>query len=331
MNLVSIIIPTYNNPNDLKRAVNSVLNQSYKNFELLIVDDGSTVSYDDFLCFLNKINLNNIHYYKKVNEGPGLARQFGLNLSKGKYIQYLDSDDELLPSKLEIQVKVLENNPDLVMTYGLSMLNSNKTLIHRKKNIKKEEDNLLSSVLEVRKWHTSSCLWRYDKDIYWSNLFNGEDVLHDFIVGLKKGNKIKFINEIVTNIHFDDSLTHLSNVSSDVSKRDRMVFDGLKLVKTMYYLLIENDLLREKNYTEPLSERMFHTACKFLIYGYKKEGNELLDLSKKLTKSFIKKSEIVLVKNIDKIQIKNKRKLFQHYYDFHRFINNKKVHQYRYL
>ena len=91
MDLVSIITPTYNNPRDLKRAIISVINQSYENYELIIIDDGSTVPYDDIIKYIETINSGKIFYYKKENEGPGKARQFGLNLANGKYFQYLDS------------------------------------------------------------------------------------------------------------------------------------------------------------------------------------------------------------------------------------------------
>ena len=181
MDLVSVIIPTYNDPDKLLLAIRSVSNQTYKYFEVIIINDGSSVSYESIHDFINDNKDINISLFDKVNEGPGLARQYGLEKAKGKYIQYLDSDDELLPDKLMLQVELLSQNPDVVMTYGLSMVNNNPSYIHKSKINRKEVDDLLISTLEVRKWHTSSCLWNYPKGNYWLAFFNGEDVLHDFL------------------------------------------------------------------------------------------------------------------------------------------------------
>ncbi len=88
--LFSIIIPTYNRANTLPRAVNSVLTQSYDNFELIIVDDGST---DNTETVVRDIKDTRIRYFKKENEERNIARNFGISHAQGDYVCFLDSDD----------------------------------------------------------------------------------------------------------------------------------------------------------------------------------------------------------------------------------------------
>jgi len=96
--LFSIIIPTYNRANQVRIAINSVLNQKYKRFELIIVDDGST---DHTKEIVAEFNDSRIAYYKKENEERNIARNFGIKKAKGDYISFLDSDDELYPNHLK--------------------------------------------------------------------------------------------------------------------------------------------------------------------------------------------------------------------------------------
>lgn len=90
--LISIIIPTYNRYNLLEKTINSVLNQTYKNWELIIVDDGSTDGTDVLVNELSNKD-SRIRYYWQKNSGESVARNKGFHLAKGDYIGYLDSDD----------------------------------------------------------------------------------------------------------------------------------------------------------------------------------------------------------------------------------------------
>ena len=95
--LVSVIIPTFNRAEVVSRAVNSVLNQTFKDFECIVVDDGSTDETDSVLRgFADKIKV-----IKTENRGVSAARNTGAKLAAGKYIAFLDSDDEWKPKKLQ--------------------------------------------------------------------------------------------------------------------------------------------------------------------------------------------------------------------------------------
>ncbi len=115
--LISVIIATYNRGECIKRAIESVLTQTYKNIELIIVDDGSTDRTKEFVqSFLSDPR---IHYLKQENKGPSTARNNGIRASKGKYIAVLDSDDFWCDKrKLEKQVDFLEKNREYALVGG---------------------------------------------------------------------------------------------------------------------------------------------------------------------------------------------------------------------
>lgn len=104
---VSVIIPTFNRSDLLKRSVKSVLNQTFQEFELIIVDDASA---DDTTNIVREIEDSRINYIKnEKNLGKPLTLNRGIRLAKGEYVGLLDDDDEWLPEKLEKQIKKFDN------------------------------------------------------------------------------------------------------------------------------------------------------------------------------------------------------------------------------
>ncbi len=109
MPTVSVIIPAYNRANVLDRAVTSVLNQNYQDFEIIVVDDASSDNTQEIVDGLNDKRIKYIRHDK--NSGEAAARNTGIEAAAGKYIASQDSDDEWLPGKLERQVILLESSP----------------------------------------------------------------------------------------------------------------------------------------------------------------------------------------------------------------------------
>ena len=106
--LVSVIMPSYNTADYIKESVDSVLNQTYSNLEIIIVDDCSTDNTDEII---KSIKDNRIRYYKNdVNSGAAISRNIALKEAKGQWIAFLDSDDLWMPEKLEKQIKFMEDN-----------------------------------------------------------------------------------------------------------------------------------------------------------------------------------------------------------------------------
>lgn len=112
--LVSVIIPTYKRTDYLKLTLESVNSQSFQDFEIIVVDDGTSNNDNLILCQ----KFEKVRYIKIDNSGgPAMPRNIGIKESKGSYIAFVDDDDIWLPSKLEKQVAVLENNPDFGLVH----------------------------------------------------------------------------------------------------------------------------------------------------------------------------------------------------------------------
>lgn len=113
---VSVIIPTYSRADLLQRAVKSVLAQTFCDFELIIVDDCSPDNTKEIVQNLTDPRIRSIRH--ETNRGAAATRNTGIAHAKGKYIAFLDDDDECTPNRLADQVAVLDANPDVGMVYG---------------------------------------------------------------------------------------------------------------------------------------------------------------------------------------------------------------------
>ena len=112
---VSIIIPTYNMRQWITEALDSALAQTYPHCEIIVVDDGSTDGTGDFI---HEKYGDQIRYVYQENKGRGGARNTGLRMANGRYIQFLDADDFLASHKIQIHVEFLEQNPRYAAAYG---------------------------------------------------------------------------------------------------------------------------------------------------------------------------------------------------------------------
>ena len=130
---VSIIIPVYNSERYIERCINSILNNTYKNIEIIIINDGSTDSSEKIILQLKKENDEIIKYYYKTNEGPAKARNLGIKLATGKYLMFVDNDDYIDYDYVEKLVNEAESkNYDMVIC-GFRRVNSkNKIFFERK-------------------------------------------------------------------------------------------------------------------------------------------------------------------------------------------------------
>ena len=114
---ISIIIPCYNYSHFLPQALQSVINQSFKDWECIIVNDGST---DDTQLVAEKYSIldSRIKVYNTFKRGVSSARNLGISLSNGEFIQFLDADDLIEASKLEFHLRLFENDPSIDIVFG---------------------------------------------------------------------------------------------------------------------------------------------------------------------------------------------------------------------
>lgn len=182
--LVSTIIPVYNRPGLLREAVASILAQTYRPIEIIIVDDGST---DDTLAAagaLARQHPEEVRVIHQENGGPGLAREAGRIAARGEFIQYLDSDDVLLPKKFELQVAGLRANPQCGVSYGHTRLRHADGRVHPQpwKGSGEHYETMFPSFLHGRWWDTATPLYRSTVCACagpWTNLWIEEDWEYD--------------------------------------------------------------------------------------------------------------------------------------------------------
>ena len=114
---VSIIIPVYNAEKFLSVTLDSVMHQTHQNWECIVVDDGSTDTSGKILLEYCKKD-KRFKYYRQLNSGPSIARNYGTRLARGEYIQYLDADDVIMPERIKQMIEFYEEAGDNVILYS---------------------------------------------------------------------------------------------------------------------------------------------------------------------------------------------------------------------
>ena len=197
--LFSIILPVYNGENFIARAIESVLNQTFENFELLIIDDGSI---DDSLEICNSFRLEDsrITIISKINTGVSNSRNIGLNNSRGDYILFLDADDFLAPDCLEQVYKTIKSiDADLyIFNYNDVKLNSVKEARKIDVSLAGDEIISISEVINasVRQYQWKEKLWYGNLRTVWGKCFIREKILFNnifFNEELKIGEDMVFL------------------------------------------------------------------------------------------------------------------------------------------
>lgn len=141
--LVSIVLPTHNRSSLVKKAIQSVLDQTYTNLELIVVDDGST---DDTQVAISKISDSRLIYIYQKKSGRSEARNRAIRVSRGEFIGFLDSDDLFYSNKLELQVKYFKKNPHCKMLYTAANCIDQQGKTLKFKFVAKKSGNLYSQI-----------------------------------------------------------------------------------------------------------------------------------------------------------------------------------------
>jgi glycosyltransferase involved in cell wall biosynthesis len=173
MDRISVVMPTYNRAAYIGSAIESVLRQSYRDFELIIIDDGSTDDTRNLVApFLKD---QRVRYILQNNEGAAAARNHGLAVRRGKYVAFIDSDDTWESNKLELQIRVMEALPEVsVVCSDFSSVDSKgcRETSHIRSYFKVFDNYELSYEEVFQNILTESVEGlQKDKGVYWGNIY----------------------------------------------------------------------------------------------------------------------------------------------------------------
>ena len=219
---ISIIVPIYNASKYLKKCLDSLVNQTKKELEFILINDGST---DDSESIIKSYNDSRIKYFKRSNHGIGKTRNFGINKSTGKYIMFLDSDDYLEENACEVLYEKIDKEKlDLVVCDFYRVVNDSNAIekITSFKNTSlKDNPNLLLNV-NLAPWNK---IYRSDL-IKNNNIKFIEDLKYEdapFVaLSLLKSKKIGKVDKPLIN--------YVIHEKSETTIRDEKIFDIIKIV-----------------------------------------------------------------------------------------------------
>lgn len=234
---VSIIVPIYNAEKYIKKCLDSLLNQTKKELEFILVNDGST---DNTEHIIKKYKDKRIKYYKNENQGIGKARNFGIEKANGRYIMFIDSDDYIDKNMSKLMFdKAFSNNLDMVICDYYNVIDGEvheEKLANFKPTTLKESPNLIFDI-NLSPWNK----------LYKRSLINENNI--NFVENLKyedapfvcqaldKAKKIGKVNKCLN--------YYVMHSSSETTIRDKRVFDILKIVDIIRTYFKDEDYIKE--------------------------------------------------------------------------------------
>lgn len=265
---ISIIVPIYNGANFICETVNNILNQTYSNFQLILINDGSIDNTWKILLNLKEKD-SRIEIYNQKNLGVSATRKFGYSISNGDYITFVDADDKLLIDSIEILVNKLKiDNYDIVNGSFISSPNF-RLWKHKKLGSLNKLEYLESIIFGYT--YTAICASIYRKSIFAESSFNfdrtlkiGEDILMNIEL-VARVNKVLNIEDIVyiyNNANEDSAMTKIirhplyfvryfniknkliETVSPEIFRNNKLTIinaDSLTIIKSFYSSYIDFD------------------------------------------------------------------------------------------
>jgi len=281
-NLVSTIIPVYNRAAMLREAVASVLAQTWRPVEIIIVDDGSSDSTVHVAEDLQSLHPEITHVLRQKNSGPGVARQAGLEVAQGEFIQFLDSDDLLLPNKFEWQISGLRADTDADISYGKTYTEENGVrLSEPSQHTGEKHRKLFPALLQEPLWPTLSPLYRHaflKKTGHWPAKKNLEDWEYDAQAGALDVS-LHYVDDFIaeTRNHSGERLCHQWKVSTDVMRDRALAY--IAVFKHASQAGVES----HSDDMQRFSRSLFWMARNAGRYGLAHEANQLFELARELS------------------------------------------------
>ena len=313
--LISIIIPVYNAELHLSRCLDSIIRQSFKSFEIILIDDGSTDNSKSICEKYTNID-NRISVIFRENQGPGPTRNLGMEVAKGDYIYFVDADDILLPNALADNYKLaLENDLDVVIFSFEKIVykSDTKTLVnHTFDNYLVTNNDKLSKIFwELADNGLMYAVWNkfYKKsfimanDLKFTDCRKSQDAMFNFDV-FQYADRIFINHNIYYQYHFYENNNITSRYTNDLYEIYKLYHKKLK--KLLISLNLEHNTESMNKYNELL---FIHTSVCFSNVW--KLENNILSLSERIKEyRTIFKDEETL-ETLDNLKITQFRSFFR--------------------
>lgn len=172
---ISVLIPVYNTAHLLKRLLDSLVAQTYQNFEIILVNDGSTDHPENVVALYKEFFAERLHYYSQENKGLAATRNICLQHASGEYVSFIDSDDYVVPEYYETMIQNI-GTADIIIC-GISIIQKDGSIIHdlatKEKVMKTGMESAADSLMQL---HGASVLWN---KLYKKELFNSFHFIED--------------------------------------------------------------------------------------------------------------------------------------------------------
>lgn len=178
--LISVVVPVYNTGAYLRKCIDSIINQDYKNIEIIMVDDGSTDAFTTSLCDELEKAHGNIRLIRKLNGGSSSARNVGIKHSKGEYIGFIDSDDYIDNNAYSVLMADIVHYTVKLALGSLCIEENGKDISHEESLCGVYDRKQLMHYFLLGKWH-SACTNLYHKSLFQDNLFPEKEINEDYI------------------------------------------------------------------------------------------------------------------------------------------------------
>lgn len=313
---VTVIMPTYKRAKFLERAIYSVLNQSYNNIELIVVDDNDAESIyrQENEKLMQKYKMyNNVKYIKhEKNKNGAVARNTGIKEATGEYITFLDDDDFFLKNRIEKMVKILNENSKYDCAYSSVAYLKNGHVILKKEAVKK--GNLLLDILSQNSFFgTGSNMFFRKKAIEKIGMFDETFIRHqdmEYMARFFKYGEVINLDEILVVKCVDDT----QNVPN---------FEKMKKTKEQFLTKFENDI---NMCTEKEKENIYFCNYFELLTFAKFNSKEYKEIKKKLLK--LKHIPFKEKKKIYNYELKSRITVLNQIADLKKKIINKKINNF---
>lgn len=281
--MISVVMPTYNRAKTIERAVYSILNQTYQDFEIIIIDDNSN---DNTEQIIKEINDERIRYIKNsVNKGANESRNIGVREAKGDFIAFQDSDDEWVKNKLELQIIALEKTNSDVVASGFFRYEDDGTVSTiPEKEIKDEEiatkimfGNFISTQTVLGK---KVCFIDEEFDPSFPRMQDWE-----LMIRISRKYKVHYMNTQLANVYIQgnsiskDNAKGIKALNMILDKYKDFYSNNPKAKSWMYYELgnynIRSDIFDKNYYLTALKYNKLNAkaAIKAMIFEFKKISN----------------------------------------------------------